>query len=454
MKKKQKTNPWLIAIVGLGIFLRLFYIVTTNVSNLGQYDLGGVVLDQNIMNGHVGYIYYLFTYKQIPNFDPLSVYEFYQPPTHYIISALWLALVSLFTSSQTLQTELLQVIPFIWSVLSMFVVYKITKEFDLNERGTNLVMATISLNPAVIMLAGSINNDNMSYLFHFIVILAAIRWYKNRSVKNIILLALAIGVGMLTKLSTGLVALPVAFMVLFVFIKEWVDNKAFPVKRMLNYILFGVICIPIGLAWVLRCYIRFDVPLNYVGTLSDETWGYVGNYSTVSRMLPPNPLVLLSNMAHGGIGYSQNVWVQMIRTSSCTEADMAAFPMWAKLSIVLMMGLTFVFALISLIGFIRTFVLGKKKDYEVLDLGLRLFWIIAYAAVVYSYFSFAYKFPQQCSMNFRYIVPVLMYPAMGLALTCKRSKHKAVTLIENLAVWAYAAGSVFLILTWWTYTQI
>lgn len=457
MKKKVRTNPWLFTIVGLGIFLRLFYIVTTNVSNLGQYDLGGVVLDENIMNGHIGYIYYLFTYKQIPNFDPLSVYEFYQPPTHYIISAIWLYIVSLFTSSQTIQTELMQVIPFIWSVLSMFVVYKITKEWDLNDRGTNLVMATIALNPGVIMLSGSINNDNMSYLFHFIVILCAIRWYKNRSIKNIIILALSIGVGMLTKLSTGLVAIPVAFMFLYVFIEEWVIEKRFPVKRMLNYILFGVICIPIGLFWVLRCYIRFNVPINYVGTLSDETWGYVGDYSFVSRMFPPNPLVLLKNMAHGGIGYSQNVWVQMIRTSSCTEADMANFPMWAKLSIVLMMGLVFVFALISFIGFVRSFICGKKETYPVLDRGLRWFWIIAYAAVVYSYFSFAYKFPQQCSMNFRYIVPVLMYPAVGLSLASQKDcleNRKVLKLIENIAIAAYAIGSSALILTWFTYTQI
>lgn len=458
MKAKLKSNPWLYIILGLGIFLRIYYIVTTPVCNLGQYDLGGAIPEQGILNGHIGYIYYLFLNKAIPNFDPLSVYEFYQPPTHYIISALWLSFVSLFTKSQELQTELIQVVPFVSSVLQIFVVYKICKEWGFKEYATNLVMATLCFSPGMIMLSGSINNDNLSYLFHFIVILCAIRWYKCRNTKNIVILALAIGIGMLAKLSTGMVAVPVAFMFLYVFIGDIRSNKKFPGKRFLQYVIFGIICCPIGLLWVVRCNLKFGVPLNYVGTLSDETWGYVGNYSTASRMLPPNPITLLNNIKGGGIGYSQNVWVQMIRTSSCTEADMAAFPMWAKLTIVLMMGIVFITAFVSFVGLFRSFVIGYGKN-EVVnmsmchDMGLRLFWLVGYATLMYSYFSFAYKFPQQCSMNFRYIVPVLMYPAVGLAMWLEREgTAKWIKKTVNIIFAAYALWSAVLVLTWCIYT--
>ena len=452
MKKSLKSNPWLVLIVAAGILLRLYYIITTGVSNLGQYDLGGAIPESGILNGHIGYIYYLYINKAIPNFDPLSVYEFYQPPTHYIISALWLFIVSLFTDSQPLQTELIQVVPFVCSILQIFTVYKICKELNLTTRGTNIVIATLAFNPGMIMLSGSINNDNLSYLFHFIVILCAIKWFRKRNNVNTVILALAIGFGMLSKLSTGMVAVPVAFLFIYVFVSEWKKERKFPKNRFLQYILFGIICIPTGLCWVVRCNVKFGVPLNYVGTLSDETWGYVGNYSTASRMLPPNPIELFKNMTHGGIGFSQNVWVQMIRTSACTEADMASFPMWAKLTIVAMMGVVFIVALLSFIGFVMGFVKDFKSPFEKIEKPLKWFWIIGYLTLVYSYFSFAYNFPQQCSMNFRYIVPVLMYPAAGLALfdTGKGVKMKR---FINAVFTVYAAVSAFEVLTWWIYTQ-
>ena len=64
------------------------------------------------------------------------------------------------------------------------------------------------------------SNDNIAYMFFYLSIFLSIRWAKDKKLSTIILLALAIGVGMLTKISVGLIAFITGPMMLAVLIKE------------------------------------------------------------------------------------------------------------------------------------------------------------------------------------------------------------------------------------------
>lgn len=468
--KKISESLKLKGILFAGILLRLYYVLATPVVQSRQYDLGSAVPEDGIFTGHLGYIFYLFTNKGLPDFDPREVYQFFHPPLHHTLEALWMSLVSLFTDNRNMWIEWLQVLPFVYSVLILLITVQICKEFRLQGKTLLVVMAIVTFHPNLIFMAGSINNDGLALLFQFAIVWLALRWYRERSYKNIFAIALTIGFGMLTKLSVGMFAIPVAFLFLYVLITEWQENvadvkkteqkkvnpwKVMPIKRIAQYLAFGVVCVPIGLAWAIRCLVRFDMPLTYVNKLPEQSWQYVGDYSFVERFVPNIPGII-NNLLHGSLGYGENVWVQLFRTAALGECDLSTFPMWGKFVALFMMGLAFLVAVWAFGLFIRVFVCGAKKDFPVLDMGIRCFWLIGYSVLFISYLNFAYNFPHQCSMNFRYMVPTVLFPAVAAGLAMQRAEYggeerknsKRWCAVFTWLTIAYAVTAVLTIIVW------
>lgn len=391
-----------------------------------------------------------------------------------------MGVVSLFTENQNVWIEWLQILPFVYSVLILLITWQICKEFRLQGNTLLVVMMIVTFHPNLIFMAGSINNDGLALLFQFAIVWLALRWYRERSHKNILGIALTIGFGMLTKLSVGMFAIPVAFLFLYVLITEWQEKtrqqaclqqpegevmqsaskrvnvwKYLPWTRIRQYIIFGVVCVPIGLAWAVRCLIRFDMPLTYVNKLPEQSWQYVGDYSFVERFVPNVPGII-NNLLHGSLGYGENVWVQLFRTAALGECDLSTFPTWGKVVALLMMGIAFLVAVWAFILLIRVCVCGQKKDFSVLDMGIRCFWLIGYGVLFISYLNFAYNFPHQCSMNFRYMVPTVLFPAVAAGLAMQRAeigveerKHSKLwcTIFTWLTI-AYAVTAIFTIIVW------
>lgn len=465
--KKQVTDEIKLKILLLaGSLLRLYYILATPVIQSRQYDLGTAAPEEGIFTGHLGYIFYLFTSKGLPDFDPREVYQFFHPPLHHTVSALWMGLVSLFTNRREIWIEWLQALPFVYSVLILFVVYRICRELDLQGKALNLVMAVVVFHPSLIFMAGSINNDGLALLFQFLTIWTALRWYRERKGVNILMIALSISLGMLTKLSVGMFAVPVAFLFLYVLITEWQEKfrkqgneadagqkgvwRCFPVNRFLQYLLFGAVCIPIGLSWALRCLLRFGMPLTYVNHLPEQSWQYVGNYSLMQRFFIPNPLEFIKNLAHGSLGFGENVWVQLFRTAALGECDLSTFPLWGKFVALLMIVLSFILAAWCFVLLIRVFICGKQDKYPSVDMGKRCFWLIGYAILLISYLNFCYNFPHQCTMNFRYMVPTVLYPAVAAGLTIQQTESRRRTWITVFTglVTVYGIVSVMTVVIW------
>ncbi len=393
----------------IGIILRVVYIISTPVLQKNQYDLGSAEVSKGIFTGHLGYIYYLFTFRHLPNFDPREVYQFFHPPFHHGIEAIWLSVVNVFTNDFVAQLEWLQVPTLVYSCLIICVTWKLIKELGIPENRQWIVLAVISFHPTLIYDAGSLNNDGLSLLFQFAVIWLVVRWYHGRTTSNIIWIALAISLGMLTKLSASLMAIPTAFVFLYVFITEWKASNAFPIKRFVQYLVFGIVCIPLGMSWAVRCKIKFDMPLAYVNKLPEDSWQYIGNYTLWQRFGVPNPIEFIKNLSHGSIGFGENMWVQLFRTAALGEMDLSELSMALKVLSMLLILITFIVAITAFVMFIKFF---KTKKY---DNAIKWFLIIIFFVQFISFVRFCYGYPHQCTLNFRYMVPVLVPQAIALS---------------------------------------
>lgn len=416
MKAGISDKKKIIYILLAGILVRLFYVAFMPVVDLAQYDIGTVDLEGNVLTGHLGYIFYLVKNHAVCDFDPRLVYQFNHPPVHHILCALWVSFIGLFTDNVNTLIESVQYVTFVYSVITLMAFERILEELKAGIKGKAAALIIIAFQPTLIMTAGSVNNDGIGLMFQVLALWFSLRWYRTRSYKDIFGIALTVGLGMLSKLSAGLVAVPIGALMIYVLIKEWKESKAFPVKRLLQYIAFGAVVAPIGLFWVLRCFIKFGMPFTYIAYLPDTSPQYVGMYSTMERMFLPNPITLISNLTHGSLGMGWNIWVQMFRTSALGECDLSSFPMWGKLLCFAMMGLNLLVAVWAFCRFVL-YISGQRKSGVGSDASLRILWLLTWGVMMYSYFSFAYTYPHECSMNFRYVQLAMFPPAIALAIT-------------------------------------
>ena len=75
--------------------------------------------------------------------------------------------------------------------------------------------------------------------------------------------------------------------------------------------------------------------------------------------------------------------------------------------------LTLPVALAALMAFIRVFVVRAKRCG--IDSASRILFVVGYFVHLLLYLKFAYDYPQECSMHFRYMEIELLFPAIALA---------------------------------------
>ena len=75
-------------VIFLGCIARMIYVFITDVGTR-QHDLGYATLlsDGKVNPGHLGYVEYIAKFGHLPDFDPFSVFSYYNPPLHHIIGA-------------------------------------------------------------------------------------------------------------------------------------------------------------------------------------------------------------------------------------------------------------------------------------------------------------------------------------------------------------------------------
>ena len=78
----------------------------------------------------------------------------------------------------------------------------------------------------------------------------------------------------------------------------------------------------------------------------------------------------------------------------------------------------------------------------------RVLFLVGYVSVMVSYLMFAYKYPQQCSMHFRYIEITILFPTVALAMSYATIGNRKMRNIWDFVVTVFAVLSVLMCCVW------
>ena len=430
----------------LGIAIRFVYVLYTD-SSSRQHDVGF----WRWTWGHANYIEYWFTHGlNLPDFDVRSIWQYYHPPLHHWLMALLLKILVMFKFEYEKACQALQILPMLYSSLIMVVSYRIFRFIKLKGTPLFCAMAIMCFHPTFILMAGFFNNDVLSVLFIMSAVMWALRWYARPTLKNIIPIALSIGLGMMTKLSAWMAAPAVAFFFLFVFFKNLRKWQKF----IGQFALFGVICAPLGLWWQVRNLIAFDVPITYVPYLNEGDVTYCGNLSVFQRLFDFSgeqlTYVYDAYTAYDAPYNEFNPTLGLLKTALFGEGQKSITSMHFPQIMLTGPILFWVAAALFLLAFVSFVVMMISKK-SGLDVPTRIFFSVLFLTFIVSYYLFCFSFPFTCTMNIRYCVPVIPLCAIGLGLMLKNAKKEA---FVPLRYAAYALTAAFSVMSVVVYNQV
>lgn len=405
--KKLTANSLIVILFFAGILLRFTYVLYTSCGTR-QHDVYNFGND-----GHSGYIRYLYENGHLPDFDVTTVDQFYHPPLHHIICAIWWKILSSFGIADAYAQSSVQTLTLFYSCVCMIITYKILREFDLKGVALILPFAVIAFHPSFVIFSASINNDILSVTFMLLAILYSVKWYKSKKMKDIIVTAFAIGLGMMTKLSAYMVCFPIGFVFLVGLIN---DNKNYK-KYIRQFAIFLIICAPLGLWWNFRNAISYNVPFLYIQRQGDGAqWQYVGDIPALTRIFDFSKLfsepVFDRWVGRDGSVYNEyNPMISLLKTSVFGEyinrENFGSTPVvaenilfWTNVLLAIVSVVALVYSVIKCI---------KNKNFDVPLLSVA----ICFVLMILFYYVFCFSYPHHCTENIRYVSPLIV---MGLVL--------------------------------------
>lgn len=400
-----------VVLIAAGFLLRLVYILYTTIE-YRQHDVWFFSGDK----GHAGYIRYIYENLKLPDGDPREHWQFYHAPLHHILAALWMRLNTALGLTFERACENIQILTLFYSSVCMVITYRILNFFRFKGMALIIPLAITCFHPTFVIMGGCINNDILSVAFGFGAVWTALKWYEKPTLLRIIPIALCIGFSMMAKTSGALVAPAVAFIFLIKFIKDIQNFK----KYLLQFAVFGIICIPLGMWWSVYNYIKWDMPIGYVAELSKAEKQYIPQYSAWERFFSFNKNEFSNLFLYGNesIGfYEYNIFVALFKTAVFGESSLfdknAVGSVANSLGYALCVCIFVINIILALISFIGAIVLMIKKRY-LYDSTVTYSFVILWTVVMVFFFKFCLDYPFTCSMDFRYIVPTLLVGVLFL----------------------------------------
>ena len=435
---KDRIINILVAVVGLvAAMLRTFYIYYTPVWRR-QHD----VLNFGADEGQAAFIEFFHQGHLLLDFDPREKWGFFQAPLHHMLAALWIRLQELIGFDYHDACEHVQVLTLIYSLVAMYFGYRLLKYFRLSGEALLLSFALFALHPGFILMSGSINNDMLSIMLTVMAIYYGLRWNDEPDWKYTVILAFVIGLGMMTKLSTGLIAPAVALL----FIVKWIQGGISKIPGfLLKYLVFIVICAPLALWSPVRNLLKFGVPLGYTPEVGEPVLSSAAARIFDLRCKTP----YLSRITNGDPFDEFNIFLGMMKTSlfgdenftlAVSEAGhsgVGAFLMTVFGWSVLISG-----SLVALICFYSTIRVLITKRY-IASAVIRAYLGTIYLTALLMYVSFMFKAPFSSSMDFRYVLYLIPVEALMLGL-CVRDGRKGIRTVAFITVAVFSLSTVLL----------
>lgn len=430
LRNRIKWDPVITTII-LGSILKLCYIAYTETWNR-QHD----VIAFGAGEGHAAYIEYILTNKHLPDFDPRTVWGFFQPPLHHIIAAFWMWIqVRLGVAEQVLQ-ENVQLLTLFYMIITVIVTYLICREFDMKKRGMLITMLVVSFHPLLVMFSGSINNDPLALCLSMIAVYVAILWYKDPKYLTIIILAIVIGLSMFAKLTAGLVAPAIGAIMIY----SLIMNKDKWKSYIGQFAVFGVIVCPIGLYWPIRNKILWDMPVNYIPGVGEQ----LVKTDFFSRVLDIRIHgVYPSMIAHGDEYDEYNTFVQLMKSSLFGEYNYGEYSRLINPFSVILLAVSIVLAIVAL--YATCYMIFSKRSMMKLD--RKIYLGLLYLAFLLGYLSFSLGYTNFSAEDFRYSALAIIIEAIFLGLWADESEEKVVRLVLIASiVFAVASTAVYLLI--------
>lgn len=394
----------IILIVVLAISLRLFYIIKTDTLEY-QFDVGGRNLpmdsveeydriysnyaEEPYLARHIHYIMKLYNEKELPN-EVMG--QFYHPPLHHAIMAAFLTFMDNFNVGSDIKIESMQILSVIYSCITMWAVYSMLKELEIKPKFRILPMILMAFYPLNIFLSGSINNDMLVLMFSSLALLYTLKWQNNPSMKNAFLLALWIGLGLMTKTSIIVMVIPAVY-VYFKMLTQYIKEDKKVGGLLVQLVVFAAVSGVLGLWFQFRSLLN---GLNTIGIIQPYENLSVAHYSLWQRFGLSN--ILFMN------GY--NLWNYFLYTS-------LNFGLVYNQTI--LEGFVALAALMLLLISIYYMIINYKEN-KMLLLTYISWWI--------SYLYLNISMPYSCSMNSRYmLIPLIIgFVMIGKGLEKEESK--------------------------------
>ncbi len=409
-------------ILFIGFIMRIGYMLYTPCT-LRQHDLRGISIDSD---GHAAYILNI-----LDGHLPMSNEgQFYHPPLYHILSGIVIFVLKpiLHLTNETDIMNCARLVSCFFSCITLYCVKSLCAELKINKL---IPLSLVAFLPNFYLMGGRVNNDAMSVFFMTMILLFSIRWYKNQSIKNTVILALSFGLGMMSKVSVAVFAIPTGLMMIYVFAKSFKKHNLF--KTLKSLCLFAAVSIPLGLAYPIRNLILFNQPINYVLDVSDA--GFVSqNYSYIQRFLT-FPITKMFTPVYNDVYSDYNLWMYLLKGGVFGEFR---FNIAAAIPAIML----FIYAIISILMVISSVWSFKDKDKSISYI------VLSAAVLMVSYIAFNIKYPYGCTMDFRYIATAFVINALlfGRFLDLKKDKKygKVLYRISAATVLIFSILSVYM----------
>lgn len=413
--EKGVTENVIMLVIFAAFMVRILYVVLTT-AGLYQNDVTTFHPD---CQGHLGYVYQLYANGKLPDIDPTTAYEFYQPPLHYAVSAVFLKVIGfmgLFPSDRLAVEEILQVLPIIYSSLTIVFIYKITKQMRLSLEARLAAVCFAGFLPYSVMLGAALNNDPLAILLMTMCIYYTFKWYEKPGMKGILIMALCIGGAMMTKISAGLIAPAMAIMMLH---RAWRDRKQWTVY-LRQFVCFGLIAFPLGLWHSIYNFIRYRMPIGYISDLAEDSEQFIGMHDKWSRFFDFNQALdfLFVRFDYINDFADYNIPVALIKFATFGESR---YYQATRLTHAVGTGLFWTNAVLFALMAAALVIWCFFRDGRMMQ---KIFMMTAAGVIIYLYIKACIRYTHVCTMNIRYIMCAVYVGCIVIAAAASGLQEK------------------------------
>ena len=206
-----------------GTALRVLYFAATSFEDR-SYD----------SSSHVNYMNYVIQHFRIP---PANIgWEMHQPPLYYFLTASWVKLgifVGRSIPSMSIDIRLFSLLLSIGMLVVILWIAAILFPAPQQRWQATVFALVAGTLPGIVMAATRINNDVLAFFLSFLWCAFMLRWWRDGRSRDFWWAVVLLGIGMVTKFTAGVLALPMALMIF--------ARSGIFLRRKFS-LMFGLIC--------------------------------------------------------------------------------------------------------------------------------------------------------------------------------------------------------------------